>query len=98
MTTVDNTRLERWLAVVLGWGTAISATLLAIGLLLELSGATRGFAGSLTGAGLVILMATPVVRVAASVGEDLLARDWLFAGLTGMVLVTLLASLFVALG
>jgi uncharacterized membrane protein len=96
MTRPERTRLEGWIARILGLGTAASATLLAVGLLLELGGGGRGFAVSLTSAGLVILMATPLVRVAVSVVEYLLARDWLFASLTGMVLATLLASLLVA--
>ena len=96
MTRPESTRLERWLATILGWGTALSASLLALGLLMELAGIERGVAVGLTGAGLVILMATPLVRVAASVGEYLLARDWLFASLTGIVLATLVASLLVA--
>jgi uncharacterized membrane protein len=96
MTTRDTGRLERWLARVLGWGTALSATLLAVGLLLELGGMPGGAAATVTSAGLVILMATPLVRVAASVAEYLLARDWLFATLTALVLGILLSSLGVA--
>jgi uncharacterized membrane protein len=96
MTPPHTGRLERWLANVLRLGTAISTTLLAAGLVLELAGAPRGVAAALASAGLVILMATPIVRVAASVGEYVLARDWLFAGLTAAVLLTLLASVAVA--
>jgi len=96
MTTVETTRLERWLGRILGWGTAASAALLAAGLLVALSGAAPGFAASLSNAGLVILMATPLARVVASVGEYLLERDWLFASLTGTVLLILLGSLVVA--
>jgi uncharacterized membrane protein len=96
MTTTDTGRLERWLARVLGVGAALSATLLAAGLLLELFGAQARAATALEAAGLVILMATPVVRVAASVVDYVLDRDWLFATLTGIVLATLLASLLVA--
>jgi uncharacterized membrane protein len=96
MSTTRNIRLELALAKILGWGAAVSATLLAAGLLLQLAGATGGFAGRLTSLGLVILMITPLLRVAATVGEYLLARDWLFAALTATVLFTLLASLAVA--
>lgn len=96
MTAPDTSRLERWIARILGWGSALSATLLGAGLLLELSGAPGGFAPRLTSGGLVILMVTPLLRVAVSVGDYLLARDWLFAGLTALVLATLLASLAVA--
>jgi uncharacterized membrane protein len=96
MNTTGNIRLELALAKILGWGAAVSAALLAAGLLLELAGATSGLAVRLTSLGLVILMVTPLLRVAASVGEYLLARDWLFAVLTATVLLTLLASLAVA--
>jgi uncharacterized membrane protein len=96
MTAQDTGRLERWLSKVLGTGAAASATLLAAGLLLQLAGVQTKAAGTIEGAGLVILMATPVVRVAASVVDYLLDRDWLFALLTGIVLATLLASLLVA--
>jgi uncharacterized membrane protein len=97
MNANGGTRLERALARILGGGTVLSATLLGAGLLLELAGAASGFAVRLTGLGLVILMATPLVRVAASVVEYLLARDWLFAALTATVLLTLLASVVVAM-
>jgi uncharacterized membrane protein len=96
MTMPESTRLERWLARILGLGTAVSASLLGVGLLLELSGAPAGLARPLTSAGLIILMATPVVRVAASVGEYVLARDWFLAAITGIVLATLLAGVVVA--
>ncbi len=96
MTTPDPGRLERWLAVVLGVGAALSATLLGAGLLLQLAAVQARAAEALTGAGLVILMATPVVRVAASVVEYVRDRDWVFASLTAVVLATLLASLLVA--
>jgi hypothetical protein len=98
VTGFDTTRLERWLARILAGGTALAAALLALGLLLELSGAWPGFAAPLERGGLVILMATPVLRVAVSVAEYLLAREWLFASLTAIVLATLVASLLVAIG
>lgn len=97
MNTSDTNRLELALGKVLGAGTAVSATLLAVGLLLELAGVRSTVARTLDSAGLIVLMATPLLRVTASVLEYLLARDWLFATLTTMVLVTLLGSLFVAM-
>ncbi len=45
--------------------------------------------------GLVVLLLTPVARVAASVIGFLLERDWLYVLFTVVVLVVLLASLFV---
>lgn len=44
--------------------------------------------------GLLVLLATPVVRVAASVAAFALEGDRLYAGVTLMVLVILLTSLF----
>ncbi len=46
-------------------------------------------------AGLVVLVATPVLRVAASVVAFTLERDRLYAAITLVVLAILLASLFV---
>ena len=45
--------------------------------------------------GLVVLLMTPVARVAASVIGFMLERDWLYVAVTGIVLGVLLASLFV---
>ena len=45
--------------------------------------------------GLLVLVATPVVRVAASVVGFALERDRLYAGITVAVLAILLASLFI---
>jgi uncharacterized membrane protein len=50
---------------------------------------------ALAQAGLVVLVATPVVRVAASVVAFTLEGDRLYAGITVIVLAILLASLFV---
>lgn len=97
MTDAETTRLGRWLGRILGWGAASSAILLAAGLVLELTGTPARLASGLANAGLLILLATPLVRVAASVVEYLLARDWLFAALTGAVLATLLGSVLVAI-
>jgi uncharacterized membrane protein len=45
--------------------------------------------------GLVILLLTPVARVAASVVGFFMERDWLYVAITAVVLAVLLASLFV---
>ena len=45
--------------------------------------------------GLLVLLLTPVARVAASVVGFLLERDWLYVAITTGVLGVLLASLFV---
>jgi uncharacterized membrane protein len=50
---------------------------------------------ALAQAGLLVLLATPVVRVATSVVAFWLERDGLYVVITGIVLAVLLASLFV---
>jgi uncharacterized protein len=45
--------------------------------------------------GLLILLATPVLRVAVSIGAFALERDWLYVGITTLVLALLLASILV---
>ena len=64
MSAPSSDRLERLLGAVLRWGALTSTTLLAAGLLLELAGIEAGMAARLTNAGLIVLMATPVGRVA----------------------------------
>jgi uncharacterized membrane protein len=46
--------------------------------------------------GLVILMATPAVRVLLSIVEYARERDWAFAATAGVVLAILVASVFYA--
>ncbi len=91
-------RLERILGRVLKAGALTSTSLLALGLLLQLAGLDASLSTNLTRAGLIVLMATPVVRVVVSVGEYAAERDWLFFGLTTTVLVILVGSLLVAIG
>jgi len=44
--------------------------------------------------GLLVLLATPVLRVGASVVAFALERDWLYAAISGLVLGVLLMSIF----
>ncbi|MCC7416586.1 MAG: DUF1634 domain-containing protein [Acidobacteria bacterium] len=48
-------------------------------------------------AGLLILIATPAARVVLSIVEYAAERDWMFAGLTALVLAELLAGAVAAL-
>jgi uncharacterized membrane protein len=96
MTTADSARFESTIIGVLRWGARVSTVLLAAGLFLELSGAAPAAGVLLTRLGLMVLMATPVGRVVASVIEYLRERDWLFAALTATVLTILVGSLLVA--
>jgi uncharacterized membrane protein len=97
MTPPSTDRLERSLGRILTAGVLASTGLLASGLLLQLLGVQPGAASALTKAGLVVLMATPVARVVASVIAYALERDWLFAVLTTAVLIILLGSLAVSM-
>ena len=69
MNAPSTDRLERWLGRILTAGALGSTTLLSAGLLLELLGLAPGVAAALTHVGLIVLMATPVARVVASVIE-----------------------------
>jgi uncharacterized membrane protein len=97
MSDIASERLERWLGKILGVGAVTSTALLALGLGLQLAGALPQAADHLTHAGLIILIATPVARVVASVVDFTMSRDWTFTVLTGLVLVILLGSLLVAI-
>jgi uncharacterized membrane protein len=93
----DNTQLERLenvLGRVLVGGVVASATTLALGLIVEL---TPYSAHPVLQLGLIILMATPILRVAVSLVEYIRMRDWLFSATTGAVLVVLLTSIVLAL-
>jgi uncharacterized membrane protein len=88
-------RLEDLLGRVLVAGVAASATILAIGLILEL---TPLNAHPVLQLGLILLMATPILRVIVSIVEYVRMRDWFFTATTGAVLLVLLTSILVALG
>ena len=89
--------LEKILGRVLLIGSTASTIVLAAGLLLTLIAPGQAAGEWLLRAGLVVLMATPALRVAVSVVEYAGRRDWLFAGLTTVVLFVLAGSLLVAL-
>jgi uncharacterized membrane protein len=88
-------RLEHMLGLVLKAGALTSTALLAVGLVFQLAGIVPALSATLTRAGLVVLMATPVARVVVSVGEYAAEKDWLFFALTAAVLVILVGSLLV---
>jgi uncharacterized membrane protein len=90
------TELETRLGRILGFGVRASSVLLAAGLLLNFIGAPTVSAWLMT-AGLIVLMGTPVARVAASVVEYAVHRDWLFATLTAIVFLELCAGIVAAL-
>ncbi len=93
----DLGRLERIVGAVLRVGAVTSTALLAAGLAVSMFRPSVAFGPTLTSAGLVILIATPVARVVASVAAYAAERDWTFVALTATVLLILLGSLVVAI-
>ena len=89
---------ESALGRLLGIGVLASTACLALGLALSLSRPAGGAQPPLLTAGLIVLMATPIARVAVSAFTYTRRHDWLFASLTGIVLLELLASVAAALG
>lgn len=87
-------RLENLLGRVLVIGLIVSASVLAAGLMLELLGWN---AHAWLQAGLIVLMATPILRVGVSLVEYVRMRDWFFALTTAAVLTVLLTSVALAL-
>ncbi len=63
-----------------------------------LMGALAGKPYAIIGLGMLLLIATPVMRVALSVFFFLAQRDWLYTGITLFVLAVLLLSLFSGIG
>ena len=60
--------------------------------------AVAGKPYAIIGFGMLLLIATPVVRVALSVVFFLVQRDWLYVGITVFVLAVLLLSLVAGVG
>ena len=89
--------LERVLGKVLLIGSTTSTIVLAAGLALTLGWPSFAGGDLLLRAGLMILMATPALRVLVSVIEYVRSREWLFAALTTIVLLVLAGSLGVAI-
>ncbi len=89
-------RLERVIGIVLRTGVMVSTVCLGVGLVLSLLG-TGPSALIVLDIGVVVLLATPVVRVVVSIVEYASGRDWAFVGLTAIVLVELAASAVAAL-
>jgi uncharacterized membrane protein len=89
--------LERIVGTVLRVGVTASSVCLAVGLGLWFIHATVPVATLLLQVGVLVLLATPVARVAASIVGYVAERDWLFVTLTTIVLVELMASVVAAL-
>jgi len=63
-----------------------------------LAGAMAGKPYAVIGLGMLLLILTPIVRVALSVFFFLVQRDWLYVGITLFVLAVLAFSLFSGIG
>jgi uncharacterized membrane protein len=96
MTPRDLGGMEKLLGRVLGVGLTISIVVLMVGLPLTLLGVVPAVADRILRIGLLILMATPVARVATATLEYAVARDWAFLAITLSVLAVLFASLLAA--
>jgi uncharacterized membrane protein len=95
MTPHDTHATVRTLGRLLSLGMRVSTLMLAIGLVLAL---IRGgvAAAWLLHAGLVVLLATPVTRVAVSVLTFASQREWRYVTLTTVVLLLLITGILVA--
>ena len=74
-------------------GSAATTPTLAAGLLLWMHPDTAAAADLVVNVGLVILIATPVARLAGGIIEEARAREWRFAALGTAALVLLFGSL-----
>lgn len=89
-------RLEALFGTVLVAGVVVSASLLGLGLLLWLLGFAGAWDHRILDAGLITLMATPVVRVIVSAIEYTRRRDWFFAATSLAVLAVLALTMAIA--
>jgi uncharacterized membrane protein len=90
-------RLELILRRLLGIGVLLSSTTLAAGLVATFIAGPSAFATLLLWTGVLLLIATPVARVAVSSVGYAVRRDWMFVILTLIVLAELVASIVAAL-
>ena len=90
-------RFERTLIRAMLAGVSLSASLLALGLVLRLSSNDTSGAATVLNAGLIVLMATPVLRVVLSVAEAVRQRDWFWFWTTVAVAAVLTGTLVYSL-
>jgi uncharacterized membrane protein len=90
-------RLEVTLGRLLQAGVMSAALCLTAGLAIWMAGALRGFATILLTSGLMILMATPILRVVVSLVEYARMRDWFFVSTTLFVFGVLVVTVTLAL-
>lgn len=90
-------RLEYHVGRLFVVGVTLSAAVLAAGLALFLFAPDAPATGRLLNAGLLVLMATPMLRVLMSVVEYVRMGDWLFASTTLAVIAELSVTVLSAL-
>ena len=90
-------RLEVHLGRLLMGGVLLSAAMLFVGLVLWVAGIAPAFSNRVLAVGLMILMATPILRVVVSLVEYARMRDWFFVATTLFVFGVLLVTLTIAL-
>jgi uncharacterized membrane protein len=89
--------LELTLGRVLQAGVTASAVCLAAGLIGWMAFGHSRFGDSMLTFGLIVLMATPILRVAVSLVAYIRMRDWFFVATTVMVFVLLSVTVGLAL-
>jgi uncharacterized protein (DUF983 family) len=90
-------KLERRLGRLFVAGLTLSAASLVCGLAIYLRAPDTPLAPRFLSIGLIVLMATPLLRVLFSVVEYARMRDWFFVFVTAVVLVQLTVTMIVAL-
>lgn len=89
-------RLEQRLGLLLKAGVLTSAACLAFGLIAWFAAGTTAVSTAALTLGLMVLMATPIMRVVVSLVAYLRMRDWFFVGTTVTVFVLLAITVLVA--
>jgi uncharacterized membrane protein len=90
-------RLESHVGRLFVVGVTTSAAALAVGLAIFLVAPDAPAASQLLNAGLLVLMATPMLRVLLSIVEYVRMGDWFFAGTTLAVIAELSVTVLSAL-
>jgi len=90
-------RLEAHVGRLFVAGVSVSSAMLAAGLALFLFAPDQPAASQLLNAGLLVLMATPMLRVLVSVVEYVRMGDWFFASTTLAVIAELSVTVWSAL-
>ena len=90
-------RLEQHLGRLLVTGVVVSASVLAVGLAITMVRPDATSGAWLLNAGLIILMATPILRVIVSFAEYVRMKDWFFVLTTAIVLAELAFTVVTAL-